>query len=436
MLYELADIAKREISKYCDDYEIYLSKDELLQLDAQKTELNFAKEEADIGLGIRVIKEGKLGFAYTSDINRIAEVAKQAYDNTKLNEVDEFFSFSQDTKFPNPIKGTYDKSYHDLDIDEMTDSLKDVLNTVVDNGCQPTSGGFSAAYGESLIINSNGVEAFEKGTGFGIGVSINAIEGDDLATAYDSVSSCMYDLDGVKIAEDVCRLAKSSLGGIHTETGDMDVVFDYYAAIGLLSNFLSGFSADSVQRGRSKLADKMGEKICTETLSIYDDGLYEGGLRSGICDDEGSASQKTALVEDGILKSFLYDIYTANKGGVKSTSNGFRSSFADTPSVGVSNVVFDFKNRVDISEIDSGFFTTSVLGAHTANPITGDFSVEGSNCFLIEDGEIGRPVKKAMLSGNIYDILSNAEAVDSEIKQKGPFVLPRVLGHDVRIVGN
>ena len=92
MLYELAEEAKREISKYSDDYEIYLSSGKVLQLDSQKTDLNFAKEEFDIGLGIRVIKDGRLGFAFTSDVSRIAETAENAYSNSKLNVADEYFS--------------------------------------------------------------------------------------------------------------------------------------------------------------------------------------------------------------------------------------------------------------------------------------------------------------------------------------------------------
>lgn len=435
MLYDLAEEAKREISKYSDDYEIFISRGKALQLDSQKTDLNFAKEEVNLGLGIRVVKDGRLGFAFTSDVSKIAQTAENAYSNSKLNVADEYFSFAHPEKLPS-VKNTFDKRYYDIELDEIIESLKSVLAIVEDNGCQVTSGGFSSAYGEHLIVNSNGVEAFDKGTGFGMAVSINAMDGDELSTAYDSASSNLYDLDGEKLALGVCELAKSSLGGEHIETGDMDVVLDYYAAIGLLSNFLSGFSAENIQRGRSRLIGKEGEKITTENLSIYDDGTLDGGFSSGVCDDEGTASKRTPLVEDGVLKGFLYDIYTANKDGVESTSNGFRGSYAGTPSVGSSNVLFDFKNSVDISEIDSGFLTTSVLGAHTANPITGDFSVECSNAFAIEKGELARPVKKAMMSGNIYDILSNCDALKSEIKQKGSFIIPKVLAHDVRVVGN
>ncbi|WP_295615866.1 TldD/PmbA family protein [uncultured Methanobrevibacter sp.] len=434
MIYELAEEAKREISKYSDDYEIYLENTELLQLDSQKTDLNFAKEEISLGIGIRVIKDGAVGFAFTSDMNEIAKTCENAYLNSKLNSKDENFSFAQVEKLPK-VKGTFDKKFRGLDLDELTSSLKAVLNCIDDHGCQTTSGGFSAAEGEALIVNSNGVEAYDKSTGFSLGVSINAIKDDDLATAYDSTSSCFYDLDGIKLAEDLCDLAKSSLGGENIETSNKDVVLDYHAVTSLLSIFMSGFSADNVQRGRSRLAGKIGEKIVSENLSIFDDGTVEGGLSSAVCDDEGTASKRTALVEDGILKAYLYDIYTANKDGVESTANGFRGSYAGTPSVSGSNIIFDFKNRLLESEINDAFLVTDVLGAHTANQITGDFSVEASNSFLLDNG-VRKPIKKAMISGNIYDLLGDAIAVGDEIKQRGSFIVPKLLLHDVRIVGN
>ena len=434
MIYEIAEEAKREISKYSDSYEIYIDRTELLELDSQKTELNFAKEDLNLGLGVRIIKDGAIGFAFTSDIGEIARTCENAYLNSRLNAKDEFYSFAEYEKLP-VVKGTYDKGFKDLDLDELAASLKAILNSAEDYGCQVSTGGFSAAEGETLIVNSNGVEAYDKSTGFAIGVSINAVKEGELATAYDSESSCIYDLDGMKLVEDICNLAKDSLGGEDIETSDRDVVLDYHAATGLLSTFLSGFNADNVQRGRSRIADKMDEQIITENLSIYDDPTIDGGLSSSNCDDEGTASKRTILVEDGVLKGFLYDIYTANKDGVKSSSNGFRSSYLGTPSVGASNLLFDFKNHRSLDDIDDAFLVTDVLGAHTANPITGDFSVEASNSFLVSNGD-KKPIKKAMISGNIYELLANAEAVGTETKQRGSFIIPKILLEDVRVVGN
>ena len=154
MLYELAEEAKREISKYSDNYEIYLENTELLQLDSQKTDLNFAKEEISLGIGVRVIKDGSVGFAFTSDMGEIAKTCENAYLNSKLNSKDENFSFAELEKLPK-ITGTFDKNFQEIDLNELTSSLKAVLNCIEDNGCQTTSGGFSAAEGEVLIVNSN-----------------------------------------------------------------------------------------------------------------------------------------------------------------------------------------------------------------------------------------------------------------------------------------
>ena len=179
----------------------------------------------------------------------------------------------------------------------------------------------------------------------------------------------------------------------------------------------------------------MAEEITNSNLSIIDDPLLEGAMGTSKADGEGTASQKTSMVEDGVLKSFLYDIYTANKAGCKTTSNGYRGSYLTTPDISPSNIVFDFKSEVGLDEIDSGILTTSVLGAHTANPISGDFSVEANNAFTIENGEICDGVKKAMISGNIYELMKKCDGLKSEIKQKGPFIIPKLLVHDLKVIG-
>jgi PmbA protein len=105
------------------------------------------------------------------------------------------------------------------------------------------------------------------------------------------------------------------------------------------------------------------------------------------------------------------------------------------PAVGLSNFILEFKDIMDISDIEEGIITTDVLGAHTANPISGDFSVEANNAFKIENGEIGEPVKKAMLSGNIFNVMKTASGISGETRQIGTFVIPRILASSLRVVG-
>ena len=434
MIYEIAEDVKKVIADKCDAYEIYIDEGKLIQLDSLKDELNFAKEEIEMGLGIRVIKDKKQGFAFTSNLDNIDATALQAIENTKLTKVDENYSFAEVEKV-SEVKNIYDKKFKDLSLDESVEFLKDTIAVASDSGCEVTGSGFSASEERSLIVNSNGVSIENKGTGFGLGLSVTIQKDGEIATAYNSQSSRFFDIDGEKIANEVCDLAKSSLNTKPVETGDYDVVLDYYAAVGLLQTFLGAFNGENVMRGRSILKGKIGEEIANPTLSIIDNPLLEKGMLSSKCDDEGSASQKTDLIKDGVLNSFIYDIYTANCEGVKTTSNGFRGSYLTTPMISPSNLEFEFSERKDMSEIRSGVLTTSVLGAHTANPISGDFSVEASNAFKIENGELTEPITKAMISGNIFEIMKSVEGLNTEVKQYGTFIIPKLLVHDLRVVG-
>ena len=434
MLYEIAENAKKEVENICDSYEIYVDEAKSIELDSRKEELNFAKEEIEKGIGIRVIKDNKIGFAFTSNLDKIAQTARQAVENTKLNKVDENYAFAEAEKV-NDVKKVYDKKFNDLSITESVDLLKDVISQTLDSGCEVTGCGFSASAGKSLILNSNGVSIENEGTGFGIGLSVTIQKEGQIATAYNSLSSRFYDLDGDKLVDEVCNLAKSSLDTKPIETDDYSVVLDYYAATGLLQTFLNAFDGENVRRGRSILKGKIGSEIANPTLSVIDNPLLEKGMYSTKCDGEGSVSKSTDLIKDGVLNSFIYDIYTANKEGVETTSNGYRGSFLTTPMISPSNLEFKFSEMKDINEIDKGVLTTSVLGAHTANPISGDFSVEASNAFKIENGELTDPINKAMISGNIFEIMKKVEGLNSEIKQYGSFILPKLLVHDLRVVG-
>ena len=434
MLYEIAEIAKKELENNCDDYEIYVDESKSIDLDSRKEELNFAKEEIEKGIGIRIIKDNKIGFAFTSNMEKIAETAKQAIENSKLNKIDENYAFSE-IETVCDVKDVYDKKFNDLSVDESVELLKTIISHASDSGCEVTGSGFSASAGKSLIMNSNGVSIENMETGFGMALSVTIQKEGQIATAYESTSSRFYDLDGEKLANEVCDLAKRSLDTRPVETNDYDVVLDYHAATGLLQTFLNAFDGENVRRGRSILKDKIGREIANPTLSVIDNPLLEKGMYSTKCDGEGSVSKQTDLIKDGVLNSFIYDIYTANKAGVKSTSNGYRGSYLTTPMISPSNLEFKFSEMKDLSEIDKGVLTTGVLGAHTANPISGDFSVEASNAFKIENGELTDPINKAMISGNIFEIMKKVEGLNTEIKQYGPFIIPKLLVHDLRVVG-
>ena len=212
------------------------------------------------------------------------------------------------------------------------------------------------------------------------------------------------------------------------------MVLDYFAAVSLLNPFMSALSSENTQRKRSYFQDKLNQQVSNESFSLYDDGTIQGANRSSTFDDEGSPTQKTELIKDGVLKNFIYDTYHANKEEKETTANAVRASYSSVPNVGFSNLKLEFSDINPIEDIQEGIIVNNVMGAHTANPITGDFSVEARNAFEIENGVITTPIKKAMISGNIFKIMEEATAATKETRQIGALITPKMLVNSLRVI--
>ncbi|NOQ38208.1 TldD/PmbA family protein, partial [archaeon] len=196
-------------------------------------------------------------------------------------------------------------------------------------------------------------------------------------------------------------------------------------------------NADRIQKGQSMLAGKMGEMISSECLNIRDCGALDGRLCSSPFDRDGISTRKTDIISGGVLKSFLHDHVTALREDRDSTGNG-AGSFNTMSSVAPTNVVVrPSRTGFDsmISEIKDGMIIYEAMGAHTANPITGDFSLAIANGFKIIDGNIAYPVKNAMFTGNVFDLLKNVSAVASDVRQAGHLVSPTISFSGQKIVG-
>lgn len=434
MMHDVANQTLDLALKYTDQAEIYVEKEEGVNVDIKKDKVDFAKEAFTLGVGVRVIVDDKMGFSYTTNLENIEATVNNAIFNAESNEVDENFAFASKSEYPD-VKSIFDSRIEYLELEGIIEFAKIMVDKVIEEKCEPTSGGFSTGYSKFILANSEGTISKDVSSIFSGYIAVNTDDKEGVSTASESDSSRYLDIDPVEIAERACKIAKDSRGGSPVETGDLPVILDHHAASGLIATYSSAFNADNVQRGRSVFADKIGQQVAATSLSIYDDGTLKGGLQSAVSDGEGVPSQRTPLIENGILKSFLYDIYTANKGKVESTGNGMRSSYGDVPAVGLSNFILEFEDTNEISEIGNGILVTDVLGAHTANPISGDFSVEAMNAFKIQNGEIVNPIKKAMLSGNIFQAMGVASAGSKMERMIGPFVLPPIFVESLRVVG-
>ena len=435
MDYVVDDIIKK-LSDKVDCSEVYLNTEKVTEISVLNDEVNYAKEEDVTGVGVRVINNQQQGFSYTTNINRIDEVIEQAIKNSKLNNPDENVAIIEKPSGYKEVSGLYDKTIEDVTLQEAIQTCTNLIEMVKEKDCQPTSAEYEVSVGKTIIANSNGVFVSEEQTGTGISVSVNAEDEDGFSSAYAYDLSHNKELEIERIVQESTDLAKNSRNGQPTETRTTNVVLDYFAISSLLSTFLSALNSENTQRRRSYFQDKLNEVVTNESFSLYDDGTIPGARVSSKFDDEGTPSQKTELIKDGVLKNFIYDIYHANKDerDVKTTANASRSGYSSVPSVGFSNINTEFKEFTPISDITDGITVHSVMGAHTANPITGDFSVEARNAFEIKNGEITNPIKKAMISGNIFEIMGNITAASKEIRQVGSLITPKVLAKNLRVI--
>ncbi|RAP44679.1 MAG: hypothetical protein BZ135_07740 [Methanosphaera sp. rholeuAM6] len=436
MDYLVEEIINR-VSKRVDHCEVYLEQEKATEISVLNDEVNYAKEEDTTGIGLRVINNQQQGFSYTTNVNRIDDVIEQAIKNSKLNNPDKNLAIIEKPEGYRKVSGLYDKKINDVTLAEAIQRCNNMIELVKENDCQPTSAEYEISVGKTIIANSNGVFATEEQTGSGVSVSVNAEDEDGFSSAYAYDLGHDDSLEMERIVQESTDLAKSSRNGKKTQTRTTTVILDYFAISSLLGTFLSALSSENTQRGRSYLQDKMGQTVSSESFSLYDDATIEGANRSSMFDDEATPSQKTELIKDGVLTSFIYDTYHANKdeSDVTTTSNATRAGYSSVPTVGFTNINTQFREITPITDIPDGITVHSVMGAHTANPITGDFSVEARNAFEIANGEVTNPIKKAMISGNIFEIMKSATALSDQTRQVGSLITPKVVAQNLRVIG-
>ncbi|MBF0520288.1 MAG: TldD/PmbA family protein, partial [Nitrospirae bacterium] len=220
------------------------------------------------------------------------------------------------------------------------------------------------------------------------------------------------------------------------------IVMDNSVAVDFLSLIASSLSSENVQKGKSMLSGKLSQAIISKHVNIIDDATMPKNSASRPFDSEGVPSQRTVLINEGTLKGYLYNLYTAKKDNVRSTGNAARGGIKGFPLVGSSNLYIEpavekykYKNLDEMfKEMGTGLYITDAMGVHMANRITGDFSV-GVSGILIENGVRAFPFKEAVMSGNLLDFFKNIEAFTSEIKFYGRYGSPSLLIKDVDISG-
>ena len=432
----------------CDQAEFFGERNNILSIDLEREEVKKVKHVKSTGIGVRVVVSNKIGFSYTTALeeSKIEECIAHAIEQARASEEDPNFA-----GFPVSSKRGYKKQEENFD-NRILDLLeggsedaigycKEMLTGIkeAEQVCQPTEGSFAAAHDEIYILNSEGIEASDAGTYVSAGLMVVATEdgGEEISGSEGKVSRTLGDIDFAWIGREAVKIAVGSLGGKRLQTKEMPVVFSPKAVQSLLDyTLIPQLSAENVQRKQSPYHDKKGQEIASEIITIVDDGTMPLGVNSRMMDGEGIPAQATHLVENGVLKDFMYDSYTASKDGRESTGNAIRS-YTDLPAPGATNFIVNGSSKASkeeiIGEIREGLFINDVIGAHTASRTSGDFSVVAQNASGIKEGDLF-PVKQVMITGNMQEVLKQVEMVGTDTRQIYNVVSPSVLVSKMQVV--
>ena len=406
------------------EYEVYYVDRESLSISVYKEEVEKYNLNNSAGLSFRGKFGDRIGYSYTEilDEDAIEMLVKKAKENVLAIENNDIqFIYEGDKEYKEI--STYHEELEDIPADKliniaisMEKEAKKYCNKVESfSGCS-----VSYSSGNYGIINSKGLNLSNKSnllTAYVVPIV------KDLDKMYDGcgyvVAKSLNDVKPDKIAKMGVDEALSKIGGTSIASGNYKVIINNEAMVSLLSTFAGIFSGDAVQKGLSLLKDKEGEIIAADIVNLVDDPHLEDGLASVSFDDEGVATLKTYLIKNGKLNSLLHNLKTANKAGVKSTGNGFKSSYASPISVSPTNFYIEpgINSLEEMTKkINKGLIITDFAGLHSgANSITGDFSLAAKG-FYIEDGIKTHPVEQITVAGNFFTLLNNIEEIGSDLK--------------------
>ena len=425
-LLQHADTVERLLKgRQLDGYEIMVSQSRDLSIEAKGGKVDAFRCAEPFGVAVRIQRGEGLGFSFstTLDPEALARMVDGAIVAAEMQTPDPCNVLPLASAAPYPeLAGIYDAALPGIPEQEKIARVLDLERLVLsrDHRLKRVR---KCSYGESLssllIRNSHGLNAGYHGSYVSCSVSAVAEADGDAEIGWDFDFSHRFsgiDLD--RIADGASRKATSLLGARPIPTMRSQVVLDNRVATQLLEILAPSFLAENVQKGKSLLGGRMGERLFSGLVTVRDNGLLPGGMGSAPCDGEGVSQQDTRLVAGGVLEGFLFDSYWGKRVGSASTGNAVRNGVKGPPRMGVHNLFIEpgeTSAEALLAGVEKGVLITEVMGMHTANPISGDFSV-GAAGFYLEGGAIVHPVKGIAIAGNLLDLFGGVDMVASDLR--------------------
>lgn len=440
---EVANLAVETAKKAgCSAAEAYVLDAKSLTVEIANQELETMKFAEDTGIGLRVFSsKGTVGFAYSTSLDNLEDLARQALGNSRKSFADPYNTLPALSQKITNLK-LLDEAIAAATVEEKISLAKQVELSARQTDSRVTRtercAYQDAEYGIALA-NSNGLGTYYRSGYCGLYGSVLAEKDGDVQTGTGLYYTRNYaDLNAATVGREAALDAALLLGAKSIGTTKATLILNQHVATNFFSVIIPALCADSVQKGRSLFKNKIGKQVVSPLINLIDDGRLAGGIATRPVDGEGVPTQRTHLITNGTLNNYLYNTYTAAKDDVVSTGNGIRGSFKSMPEVGPTNIFIqpgDISREKLIKEVKNGFFVTSVMGMHTANPISGDFSI-GAAGVWVKDGEFTHAVRGVAIAGNILDLFGEVDAVANDLRFYGAQGAPTIRIRNITISGS
>jgi PmbA protein len=447
--------------KPIDGYEIYFNQSSHFNIETKDGKIESLQTSQYLGMAFRILNDQRMGFSYTTFSNssppaqqnfsaELEGVIEDAIGSAEVTSADPCFDFAPILKALPPVLRIFDETLERISEKakiEKAKCLEESARSVDPERIRKVrKASYEEVFSKTTLINSTGLRFSYDRTLASVSVTAVAEASGESEMGWDfDMSHFFKDLDAEKVGRSAGKKALERLGGERISTGVYPVLLRNHVASEFLSLLAHSFLADQVQKGKSPLRGKKGERFFSPLLFIVDDGLHPKGISSAPIDGEGMPSQRTPIVTQGELTNYLYDRYWANRENlsspgsrVDSTGNSRRPGIKSPPGVGISNFFIepgDLDLRKLMENLFQGMVVEEVMGLHTVDPISGDFSL-GCSGDWIDKGEKVHPVKSIAIAGNLFELFRKVIGVGEDLRFFGGCGSPSLLVEELLISGN
>jgi len=410
-----------------EEVEVYVARGTETEVRAYDGEVESLTSATSAGIGIRVIVDHRLGFAWAGSLDEsvLGETLEEARDNARFATADEHVRLAVPDGVAAVPVDLWDEGLagvptaRKVEIALATEAMARAADPRIR---QVDSADYGDVSAEAALVSTTGIRSSTRKTSGYLSVSVIAGEGDASQTGGGySVGRGFDGLEPERACEDAVTRAVRLLGATKGPSGRSTVVFDRRMATTLLGIVSGALSGEAVAKGRSFFAGRIGEQVGHPGLTLVDDPTDPRAYGAAAYDSEGLACRRNVLIDSGVLQGFLYDTVSGSRAGVASTGSAVRGGYAGTPGPGCRALTLapgpeGYDEDGVLAAVGEGLFVQSMTGVHSGvNPISGDFSV-GAEGLMIRDGKLAEPVREITVASTLQRMLLSLVAVGADVE--------------------